>query len=144
MLSTVETKLPTLEELRNFTMSDLAVMSKLAVDFKERLKKYVAIDPFTGRDPFEEQDQFSYSIILDRQYVKRVISIMTSEKGSVPQLPWNEILMDTFIRLSTSKEEARAIKDGLMPKDTNNFYPYRRSTKVVGYVMFASQICGLN
>src|SRR4029453_7585517 len=109
MLSTVETTLPTLEELRNFTMSDLAVMSKLAVDFKERLKKYVAIDPYTARDPFEEQDQFTYSIILDRQYVKRVISIMASEKGSVPQLPWNEILMDTYIRLSTSKEEARAI-----------------------------------
>ncbi len=144
MLSTVETKLPTLEELRNLTMSDLTVMSKLAIDFKERLKKYVAIDPYTARDPFEEQDQFSYSIILDRQYVKRVISIMASEKGSIPQLPWNEILRDTYIRLPVSKEETRAIKHELMPKDTNNFYPYRRSTKVVGYVMFASQICGLN
>jgi len=78
MLSTVETKLPTLDELRNLTMSELAVMSKLAVDFKERLKKYVAIDPYTARDPFEEQDQFSYSTILDRQHVKRVISIMAS------------------------------------------------------------------
>jgi hypothetical protein len=144
MLSTVETKLPTLEELRNLTMSDLAVMSKSAVDFKERLKKYVAIDPYTARDPFEDQDQFSYSIILDRQHVKRVISIIASEKGSVPQLPWNEILKDTCIRLPTPKEEARTIKHQLMPKDTNNFYPYRRSTKVAGYVMLASQICGLN
>jgi hypothetical protein len=144
MLSTVETKLPTLEELRNLTMSDLAEMSKLAVDFKEKLKKYVAIDPYTARDPFEEQDQFSYSIILDRQHVKRVISIVASEKGSVPQLPWNEILRDTYVRVPASKEEARAIKHELMPKDTNNFYPYRRSTKVAGYVMFASQICGLN
>jgi hypothetical protein len=144
MLSAVETKLPTLEDLRNLSGSDLAVMSKMAVDLKGRLKKYVAIDPYTARDPFEDRDQFSYSIILDRQHVKRVISIIASEKGSVPQLPWNEILRDTYIRLPTSKEEAKGIKHELMPKDTNNFFAYRRSTKVTGYVMFASQICGLN
>lgn len=144
MLSTVDTKLPTLQQLRNLTVSDLAVMSKLAIDFKERLRKYIAVDPYTTRDPLEEQDDYSYSIILDRQNGIRVISILASEKGSVPQLPWNEILKDTYIRLPISKEEARTIKNELMPKDTNNFYPYRRSTKVAGYIMLASQICGLN
>ena len=144
MLSAVETKLPTLEDLRNLSGSDLAVMSKLAVDLKARLKKYVAIDPYTSNDPFENQDQYSYSIIIDRQHVKRVIAIIASEKGSVPQLPWNEILGNTYMRLPTSKEEAKGIKHELMPKDTNNFFGYRRSTKVTGYVMFASQICGLN
>jgi hypothetical protein len=29
-----------------------------------------------------------------------------------------------------------------MPKDTNNFYPYRNSGRVIGYIMFAFQICG--
>jgi hypothetical protein len=34
------------------------------------------------------------------------------------------------------------LKYELMPKDTNNFYPYRNSGRVVGYIMFAFQICG--
>ena len=30
-----------------------------------------------------------------------------------------------------------------MPKDTNNFYPFRKNGTIVGYIMFAYQICGL-
>jgi hypothetical protein len=30
-----------------------------------------------------------------------------------------------------------------MPKDNNNFYPYRYSTNIAGYIMFGSQICGI-
>jgi hypothetical protein len=32
----------------------------------------------------------------------------------------------------------------MMPKDTNNFYPFRRLGKITGYIMFAFQICGLH
>jgi hypothetical protein len=32
----------------------------------------------------------------------------------------------------------------MMPKDTNNFYPYRRAGRIAGYIMFAFQICGLH
>jgi hypothetical protein len=31
----------------------------------------------------------------------------------------------------------------MMPKDTNNSYPFRRSGRIIGYIMFAFQICGL-
>ena len=30
-----------------------------------------------------------------------------------------------------------------MPKDTNNFYPFRKYGKTVGCIMFAYQICDL-
>jgi hypothetical protein len=144
MLSTLEPKLPTLEELRKLTISDLALMSRLAVILKERLRKYIDIDPYTTSDPVGPNDDYIYSIILDKRNSVRVVSIMATGKGALPQLPWNDILQDTFVRLPISKEDASRIKYELMPKDTNNFYGYRRSSIVAGFVMFASQICGLH
>jgi hypothetical protein len=51
-------------------------------------------------------------------------------------------LNERLIKLPIPKEDAVALKNELMPKETNNFYPYRDSGKVVGYIMFAFQICG--
>jgi len=66
------------------------------------------------------------------------------KKNPLPQLPWNKILEERLIRLQLSKIDAAALKYEIMPKDTNNFYPYRRSGKIAGYIMFAFQICGIN
>jgi hypothetical protein len=64
------------------------------------------------------------------------------KKDALPQLPWNKILGERLIKLQTSKLNAAELKYEMMPKDTNNFYPYRRSGKITGCIMFAFQICG--
>jgi hypothetical protein len=157
-------KPPTCEEVRKLSMLDIAVMNGLADFLRNILKKYIQIDPYTMPDPFGSEDEYNYSVILDRQQPRRVVAMIKDEYNysvildrqqprrvvamiaskleSLPQLPWDDILGDRFIRLSLSKTDANAIKNELMPKDTNNFYQFRRSGKVNGYIMFAFQICG--
>ncbi|MFY9796855.1 MAG: hypothetical protein WCC17_13355 [Candidatus Nitrosopolaris sp.] len=155
---------PTREELKKLTMTDIAIMNGLADSLRNTLKKYIQIDPYTMPDPFGSEDEYNYSVILDRQEPRRVVAMIKDEYNysvildrqeprrvvamfankleSLPQLPWDDILGDRFIRLSLSRSDANALKNEMMPKDTNNFYQYRRSGKVNGYIMFAFQICG--
>ncbi len=157
-------KPPTREEVRKLTMIDIAIMNGLADSFRNTLKKYIQIDPYTNPDPFGSEDEYNYSVILDRQEPRRVVAMIKDEYNysvildrqeprrvvamfaskleSLPQLPWDDILGQRLIRLSLSRSDANALKNELMPKDTNNFYQYRRSGKVNGYIMFAFQICG--
>jgi hypothetical protein len=142
MLSTTEI-LPTPNEIKTLTLTDLVIMNNLSVSLREQIKKYVDIDPFTTDDPFKENDDYEYSVILDKTSTNKVISILGTIKETIIQLPWESILGSQLIRLSISKTEAAALKHELMPKDTNNFYPFRKSTRITGYIMFAFQICGL-
>ena len=135
-------KPPTREEVRKLTMLDIAIMNGLADSLRNTLKKYIQIDPYTMPDPFGSEDEYNYSVILDRQEPRRVVAMIASKLESLPQLPWDDILGDRLIGLSLSRTDANIIKNELMPKDTNNFYQYRRSGKVNGYIMFAFQICG--
>jgi hypothetical protein len=135
-------KLPTSEEVKKLTVTDIAIMGALADSFRDRLKKYIEIDPYTMPDPFGDKDDYSYSIIVDREQSNRIVSIIATKKDPLPQLPWSNILDEMLIKLPLSKQNAIALKCELMPKDTNNFYPYRRSGKIFGYIMFAFQICG--
>jgi hypothetical protein len=64
------------------------------------------------------------------------------KKDPLPQLAWNKILGERLVKLQLPKQDAAALKYEMMPKDTNNFYPYRRSGRIAGYIMFAFQICG--
>ena len=64
------------------------------------------------------------------------------KKNPLPQLPWNKTLDERLTELQLSKIDSAALKYEFMPKDTNNFYPYRLSGKIAGYIMFAFQICG--
>ena len=143
MLSTTEIQSPTPNQIKTLTLTDLVIMNKLSVSLREQIKKYVDIDPFTTDDPFKENDDYEYSVILDKTNTNKVISILATIKEIAIQLPWESILGSQLIRLSISKTEAAALKHELMPKDTNNFYPFRKSTRVAGYIMFAFQICGL-
>lgn len=111
---------------------------------KEQIKKYVQIDPFTTRDPLEEKDDYEYSVIIDKNNTNRIISIVAIIKDTGVQLPWDSILENYLVRLSIAKAEAASLKYELMPKDTNNFYPFRQSAKIVGHITFAFQICGLH
>ncbi len=144
MLSTTEIKSPSPNQMKRLTLKDLVIMNKLSVSLREQIKKHVEIDPFTTNDPFQESDDYEYSVILDKTNSNRVISILATKKEIMSQLPWDSIFGNSLVRVPISKTEASALKYELMPKDTNNFYPFRQSTKTVGYIMFAFQICGLH
>ena len=133
---------PSIEEIKKLTVTDIAIMSGLAHSLKDNLKKYIEIAPYTTSDPFDEKDDYNYFVLLDSEETKRIVSMIVIKKDLVSQLPWNNILNERLIKLPISKEDAAALKYELMPKDTNNFYPYRYSGNVAGYIMFAFQICG--
>jgi hypothetical protein len=144
MLSTTKIQLPTPDQLKTLTLTDLAIMNKLSVSLREQIKKHIDIHPFTTEDPFKENDDYEYSLILDKTDAKRVICMIASKKEAVIQLPWEILLRNQLVQQKISKTEAASIKNELMPKDTNNFYPFRESTRIAGYIMFAFQICGLS
>jgi hypothetical protein len=135
-------KPPTAEEIKKITITDIAIMSGLADWLRDNLKKHIEIDPYTTRDPFGEKDDYNYFVVLDREQPNRFVSMIVAKKDPSPQPPWDKILNERLIKLPIPKEDAVALKNELMPKETNNFYPYRDSGKVVGYTMFAFQICG--
>jgi hypothetical protein len=143
-LSTTEAQSPDPNQLKTLTLTDLVIMNKLSVSFREQIKKHIDIDPFTTEDPFKENDDCEYSVILDKTDTKRVICMVVAKKEPPVQLPWEILLGDQLVHLTISKTDAASIKYQLMPKDTNNFYPFRKSTRIVGYIMFAFQICGLS
>jgi hypothetical protein len=143
MLAAASAKPPTTEEVKKLTVTDIAIMSGLADSLRDTLKKYIEIDPYTTLDPFGEKDDYDYFVVLDAEDPKRLVSMIVAKKDPLHQLPWNDILLnERLIKLPISKEDAAALKYELMPKDTNNFYPYRNSGKVTGYIMFAFQVCG--
>jgi len=144
MLSTTEIKPPSPNQIKALTLTDLVIMNKLSVSFREQIKKYVNIDPFTTRDPIEENDDYEYSVILDKNNTDRIVSIVATRREFTTQLPWDYLLESQLVRLTISKTDTSAIKYELMPKDTNNFYPFRLSTTIAGYITFAFQICGLH
>ena len=144
MLSTTEAQSPDPNQLKTLTLTDLVIMNKLSVSLREQIKKHIDIDPFTTEDPFKENDDCEYSVILDKTDTKRVICMVVAKKEPPVQLPWEILLGDQLVHLTISKTDAASIKYQLMPKDTNNFYPFRKSTRIVGYIMFAFQICGLS
>jgi hypothetical protein len=136
-------RLPSAEEIRSLSMSDVAIAAGLADNMRDIFSEYVHLDPFTVADPFADKDEFNYSAVLDRLNPNRVIAILANSKDSLPQLPWSAILGERLVKIPMEKNEAATIKHELLPKKTNNFYPYRRSGRVAGYVTFAFQICGL-
>lgn len=135
-------RLPTTEEIKKLSLTDVAIAAGLADEFRDRLRQYVHIDPYCVPDAFTEKDDCNYTVILDRENPNRIVALLANKKGMLPQLPWPTILDERLVKVSASKEDAVAIKLELMPKETNNFYPYRRNGVTTGYILFAFQICG--
>jgi hypothetical protein len=135
-------KPPTREDIRKLTITDTAIMGGLADSLRDSLKKYIEIDPFTNPDPFTAKDDYNYSIIVDKERPNRIVAMIVIKKDLLPQLSWDNILGIHLINLPLSKQNAMELKYEMMPKDTNNFYPFRHSSKIVGYIMFAFQTCG--
>jgi hypothetical protein len=136
-------RLPTIDEVKSLTMADIATAAGLADTLRDRFREFAQIDPFCVPDPFGEHDDYNYSIILDKENPNRVVALLAGKKDSLPQLPWSTIIGDRLAKMPITKGEAAAIKHELMPKMTNNFYPYRRGGKISGLITFAFQICGL-
>jgi hypothetical protein len=137
-------KPPTLEEVQKSTIIDIAIMTGLADSFRDSLRRYIHIDPFTMPDPFTDKDDYDYFVIADKRQPNRVVAMIVINKDLLPEVPWDNILGIRLIILPISKQNAVELKYEIMPKDTNNFYPLRRSGRITGYVMFAYQICGLH
>ena len=135
-------RLPTPEEIKRLSLADIAIAADLAYEFRDRLREYIHIDPYCVPDPFAPKDDYSYSVIFDRDNTNRIVAMLANKKENLPQLPWSVILEERLVKMAVSKQDALAIKHELMPKETNNFYPYRRDGKIMGYLMFAFQICG--
>jgi len=136
-------KPPALEEVRQLTVTDMAIMAGLADSFRDSLKRYIQIDPFTMPDPFTDKDDYYYFVIADKRQMNRIVALIAINKD-LSQIPWDNILGIHLIILPISKQNAVELKYEMMPKDTNNFYPFRYSGKIAGYIMFAFQICGLH
>jgi hypothetical protein len=136
-------KPPALEEVRKLTVTDIAIMAGLGDSFRDSLKRYIQIDPFTMPDPFTDKDDYNYFVIADKRQMNRIVSLIAINKD-LSQIPWDNILGTHLIISPISKQNAVELKCEMMPKDTNNFYPFRYSGKIAGYIMFAFQICGLH
>ena len=136
---------PTQESLKELDILDIAIMSSDSDNLRKNLKKYIMIDPFTTSDPFDDNDNYIYSIIVDKTDTRKIISMIAIQKDAISllKIPWIGILGNKFTKIEISKETAIKLKYELMPKDTNNFYPIRiEDGKVIGMIMFALQICG--
>ena len=143
MLSS-EIQSPKIESIKSFNMADLAIMSQLAYSFKNEFQKYVKVDSFTSPDPFNKEDANIYLIIVDRENIDRIISMIIIRNDSYnSRIPLEKIMNDRLKIIQISKEKALLLKNEMMPKDTNNFYQFRKENgRVIGYIMFAFQICG--
>ncbi|MDW3603639.1 MAG: hypothetical protein QOK67_01280 [Nitrososphaeraceae archaeon] len=142
MLSS-EIQSPKIESIKSFNMADIAIMSQLAYSFKDEFQKYVKVDSFTS-DPFNKEDANIYLIIVDRENIDRIISMIIIRNDSYnSRIPLEKIMNDRLKIIQISKEKALLLKNEMMPKDTNNFYQFREEDgRVIGYIMFAFQICG--
>ncbi|MDW3630009.1 MAG: hypothetical protein QOK71_01090, partial [Nitrososphaeraceae archaeon] len=114
-------------------MADLAIMSQFAYSFKDEFQKYVKVDSFTS-DPFNKEDANIYLIIVDRENIDRIISMIIIRNDSYnSRIPLEKIMNDRLKIIQISKEKALLLKNEMMPKDTNNFYQFRKDGMVIGY-----------
>ncbi len=142
MLSS-EIQSPKIESIKSLDIVDLAIMSQLAYSFKEEFRKYAQVDSFTSPDPFKNEDSNTYLVVVDRENIDRIVSMIIILNDSYnSRIPLEKIMNDRLKIIQISKEKALLLKNEMMPKDTNNFYQFRQDGRVIGYIMFAFQICG--
>jgi hypothetical protein len=141
MLS-LNTKGPTLDTVKALSLTDLAIMSYSSHLLRNRLSSYFHIDSFTTPDPFSEEDEFSYFIVVDKANTNRIISFIALKEVVDIDL-WDLLFGKDMLRLDISKEDALSLKEELMPKYTDNFFPIRKESSVIGYIAFTFEICGM-
>jgi hypothetical protein len=135
-----------IESIKSWDIADIAIMSKLAYSFRGEFLKYAKVDSFTSPDPFKNEDGNIYLIIVDRENIDRIISMIIIRNDFYnSRIPLEKIMNDRLKIIQVSKEKALLLKNEMMPKATNNFYSFRKEDgRIIGYIMFAFQICGQN
>lgn len=135
-----------IESIKSWDIADIAIMGQLAYSFRDEFLKYAKVDSFTSPDPFKNEDGNIYLIIVDRENIDRIISMIIIRNDFYnSKIPLEKIMNDRLKIIQISKEKALLLKNEMMPKDTNNFYQFRNEDgRVIGYIMFAFQICGQN
>jgi len=138
-----EIQSPKIESIKSLDIVDLAIMNQFAYSFKEEFLKYAQVDSFTSPDPFKKEDSNTYLVVVDRENIDRIVSMIIILNDSYnSRIPLEKIMNDRLKIIQISKEKALLLKNEMMPKDTNNFYQFRQDGRVIGYIMFAFQICG--
>ena len=132
------------ESIKSLDIGDIAIMNQLAYSFKDEFIKYAKIDSFTSPDPFKNENPNTYLVVVDRENIDRIVSmiIIISKYLDNSKIPLEKINNDRLKIIQIPKEKALLLKYEMMPKDTNNFYQFRKDSIVIGYIMFAFQICG--
>lgn len=133
------------ESIKSLDMGDIAIMNQLAYSFRDEFIKYAKIDSFTYPDPFKNEDSNDYLVVVDRENIDRIVAmiiiIRDDDSDNLP-IPLEKIYNDRLKIIQIPKEKALSIKYEMMPKEKNNFYQFRKDGKVIGYIMFAFQMCG--
>jgi hypothetical protein len=132
------------ESIKSLDIGDLAIMNQLAYSFKDEFIKYAKIDSFTSPDPFKNENFNTYLVVVDRENIDRIVAmiIVIHNDSDNSKIPLEKINNDRLKIIQIPKEKASLLKYEMMPKDTNNFYQFRKDSTVIGYIMFAFQICG--
>ena len=132
------------EAIKSLGIGDIAIMNQLAYSFKDEFIKYAKIDSFTSPDPFKNENSDTYLVVVDRENIDRIVSMIIIIRNYLDnsKIPLEKINNDKLKIIQIPKEKALLLKYEMMPKDTNNFYQFRKDSTVIGYIMFAFQICG--
>lgn len=143
MLSS-KAEFPKPESIKSLDIGDIAIMNQLAYSFKDEFIKYAKIDSFTSPDPFKNENPDTYLILVDRENIERIVAMIIIIHNDLDnsKIPLEKIKNDRLKIIQIPKEKALLLKYEMMPKDTNNFYQFRKDSIVIGYIMFAFQICG--
>ena len=135
---------PNPESIKALDIGDIAIMNQLAYSFKDEFIKYAKIDSFTSPDPFKNENPNTYLIVVDKENIDRIVAmiIIIRNDSNISKISLEKINNDRLKIIQIPKEKALLLKYEMMPKDTNNFYQFRKDSIVIGYIMFAFQICG--
>jgi hypothetical protein len=127
--------------IKDLSISDFSLMSFMAYEFKKKLTAFIKIDSFTVPDPFPIKDDLDYFIIVDKSNTNRIISFIAI-KNDMDTATWDIILGKELLKLELPPNDIISLKQVLMPKNTNNFYPLRKDGSRIGFIAFAFEICG--
>jgi hypothetical protein len=129
--------------IKDLSISDFSLMSYMAYEFKKKLSTYIKIDSFTVPDPFPIKDDLDYFIIVDKSNTNRIISFIAIKNNfDFDKATWDKILGKEMLKLELPPNDIFSLKQGLMPKNTNNFYQLRKDGSIIGSIAFAFEICG--
>jgi hypothetical protein len=128
-------------KVKDLSISDYSLMSFLSFELKKKISSYFTIDPFTVPDPFPIKDDHLYFIIVDSSNTDRIIAIVAL-KDNVDIASWETILGNEMSQLELPPNDVLSLKQQLMPKKNDNFYPLRKESSTIGFICFAFEICG--